>query len=106
MALRIKKNDQVMVIAGKDKGTTGRVLVADPHADRVIVEGVNTVKRHQKPTPQQPQGGIVEKEMPVDASNVMILDPKDGKPSRIRMGKDKDGNKIRVAVRSGSTLDS
>lgn len=106
MALRIKKNDQVIVIAGKDKGTTGKVLVADPHTDRVIVEGVNTVKRHQKATPQQPQGGIVEKEMAIDMSNVMILDPKDGKPSRIRMGKDSDGNKIRIAVRSGSALDS
>ena len=106
MALRIKKDDQVMVIAGKDKGTTGKVLVVNPDTDRVIVEGVNTVKRHQKPTPQQPQGGIVEKEMPVDMSNVMILDPKDGKPSRIRMGEDKDGNKIRIAARSGAALDS
>ena len=106
MALRIKKNDQVMVIAGKDKDTTGKVLVVNPYTDRVIVEGVNTVKRHQKPTPQQPNGGIVEKEMMIDMSNVMILDPKDGKPTRIRAGKDSEGNKIRIAVRSGMILDS
>ena len=106
MATRIRKNDQVKVIAGKDKGTIGQVLVVDPARGKVIVEGVNKVKRHQRPTPQIPEGGIIEREMPIDISNVMLLDPKDGKPTRIKVGQDKDGNKVRIAVNSGSVLES
>ena len=106
MAARIKKNDQVKVIAGRDKGAIGQVLVVDPARGKVIVEGVNKVKRHQRPTPHNPEGGIVEKELPIDDSNVMVLDPKDGKPTRIRMGESKDGRKVRIAVKSGSVLDS
>ena len=106
MALRIRKGDEVAVIAGKDKGARGKVLKVVTDVDRVIVEGVNKVKRHQRPTPQNPQGGIIEKEMPIDMSNVMIVDPKTDKPTRIRMGENSDGKKIRIAVRSGAALDS
>lgn len=106
MALRIRKNDTVQVIAGKDKGKRGKVLRVVTDTDRVIVEGINVAKRHMRPTPQNPQGGIVEKEMPVDVSNVMIVDPKTDKPTRIRMGQNKDGKKIRIAARSGAELDS
>lgn len=105
MAMRIRKGDQVAVIAGKDKGSRGKVLKVVTDTDRVIVEGVNKVKRHQRPTPQQPQGGIIEKEMPIDISNVMIVDPKTDKPTRIRMGTNAEGKKIRIAVGSGATLD-
>ncbi|MDD9966090.1 MAG: 50S ribosomal protein L24 [Myxococcales bacterium] len=106
MALRIRKGDDVVVIAGKDKGSRGKVLKVVTDVDRVIVEGVNKVKRHQRPTPQNAQGGIIEKEMPIDMSNVMIVDPKTEKPTRIRMGQNADGKKIRIAVRSGAALDS
>ncbi|MDD9946682.1 MAG: 50S ribosomal protein L24 [Myxococcales bacterium] len=106
MALRIRKGDDVVVIAGKDKGSRGKVLKVVTDVDRVIVEGVNKVKRHQRPTPQNSQGGIIEKEMPIDMSNVMIVDPKTEKPTRIRMGQNADGKKIRIAVRSGAALDS
>jgi large subunit ribosomal protein L24 len=103
MGTRIKKDDQVVVIAGKDKGTKGRVMRVLREFDRVLVEGVNKVKRHTKPTPKNPQGGIVEREQPIHLSNVMPLDGE--KPTRVKMGKDKDGKKVRQAVRSGATLD-
>jgi large subunit ribosomal protein L24 len=105
MANRLKKDDKVVVIAGKDKGTVGRILRVIADEDRVIVEGVNRVKRHTRPTPQNQQGGIIEKEAPIHVSNVMLADPKDEAPTRIRMGVDKDGEKVRIAVRSGSVLD-
>jgi large subunit ribosomal protein L24 len=104
MARRLKKDDLVVVISGRDKGTTGRILKVDTDTDRVIVEGVNRVKRHSKPTPQQPEGGIIEKEAAIHVSNVMLADPKDQKPTRVRAGADKDGKKVRVAVKSGSVL--
>jgi len=103
MGLRIKKNDQVVVIAGKDKGRKGRVLKVLPDRDRLIVEGVNMVKRHRKV--DQQQGGIVEKEAAIHLSNVMLLDSKNDKPTRLRASRDKDDRKVRVAVRSGSVLD-
>ena len=105
MANRIKKDDQVVVIAGRDKGARGRVLKVLSDTDRVLVEGVNRVKRHQKPTPQIPQGGIMEKEAPIHISNVMLLDTKEDAPSRVRMGQDKDGKKVRIAAKSGTVLD-
>jgi large subunit ribosomal protein L24 len=71
----------------------------------VIVQGVNRVKRHQKPTPKQPEGGIIEKEAPIHLSNVALVDSKSDAPTRLRMGKDKDGRKVRVAVKSGAVLD-
>jgi large subunit ribosomal protein L24 len=103
---RLKKNDEVIVIAGKSKGARGKILKVVQEGERVIVEGVNRVKRHTKPTQKMPQGGIIEKELPIHVSNVMPIDPKDGKPTRIRIGKDKDGNKIRVSARSGASLES
>jgi large subunit ribosomal protein L24 len=105
MGMRVKKDDQVVVIAGKDKGSRGRVLRVLREEDRVIVEGVNRVKRHSKPTPKNPSGGIIEKEAPIHISNVMLLDTKSDKPTRVRAGTDKDGKKVRVAARSGATLD-
>ena len=105
MALRIKKNDQVVVTAGKDKGARGRVLKVLIEQGRVIVEGVNRVKRHQKPSRKSAQGGIIDKEGTIHLSNVMPVDPKSDKPTRVRAGRDKDGRKARVAARSGALLD-
>jgi len=81
--MRIRKNDSVMVIAGNDKGKTGKVLKVFPKVSKIIVEGINVKKRHTKPNQRTPQGGILEKEAPVHVSNVMLLDPKSGKPTRI-----------------------
>lgn len=106
MAARIKKGDEVVVIAGKDKGSRGRVLKVLPDRDRVIVEGVNQAKRHQRPTQREPQGGIIDKAMPIHISNVMPLDTKADKPTRVRVQTDKDGNKVRVSARTGTVLDT
>jgi large subunit ribosomal protein L24 len=102
---RVRKNDMVVVIAGKDKGARGKVLKVLPAVDKVIVEGVHKVKRHTKPTQKLQQGGIIEKEMPIHAAKVMLLDSKTDKPTRVRISRDKDGNKTRVAARSGAVLD-
>ena len=101
---RLRKDDQVVVIAGKDKGAKGKVLKVLVERDRVIVEGVNRVKRHTKPTPKS-QGGILEKEMSIHVSNVMLLDVKTDKPTRIR-SEIKDGKKVRVSVKSGAVVGS
>ena len=105
MSLHIKKNDLVVVISGKSKGTQGRVLKVITETGRVIVEGVNRVKRHTRPTPKNREGGIIEKEAALPASKVMLLDTKTNKPTRSKVGKDKEGKKIRVAVKSGTVLD-
>lgn len=102
--LHVKKDDKVMVITGKDKGKTGRVIVAYPRENRVLVEGINMVKRHTKPSQQNQQGGIIEQEAAIHASNVMLLDPKSGKPTRIGY-KVENGKKVRVAKRSGEVID-
>ena len=109
--MNIKTGDTVVVIAGKDKftkdkkgnlvPTTGKVLKVYPKTNKVVVEGVNKVKKHQKPTQTNQQGGIVEVEAPFDASNVMLLDPKTNKPTRVGIKIDEKGNKIRVAKKSG-----
>ena len=104
MATRIKKDDEVVVISGRDKGARGRVLKVLKDTDQVIVEGVGKVKKHQKPNQKNPQGGIVDKDMPIHVSKVMLLDVKTDKPTRIRMGKDAEGKKVRVTVKSGTTL--
>ena len=104
MAVRIKKDDVVVVISGKHKGKQGRVLKLDREADRVVVEGVNVIKRHQSPRKFR-EAGIVEKEAPIHISNVQLLDPETQKPTRVRMGEDKDGAKVRIAVKSGAVLD-
>ncbi len=94
MKLRLK--DKVLVTAGRDKGKTGEVLAILPKANQVVVEGVNVVKRHQKPTTQNPRGGIVELTKPLDASKVQVLDPKTGKPARVSYKRAADGSKERV----------
>ena len=110
MALRIKAGDEVIVIAGKDRGKRGKVLRAEPARDRVYVEGLNIIKRHQKPRQvagaqrAEEVGGVIEKEGPIHASNVMLLDPKDGKPTRIGVEVE-DGKPMRVTKRSGTELD-
>ena len=93
MASKIKKGDKVVVIAGDDKGKTGTVSQVLPEVDQVVVEGVNLVKRHMKPTPRMPEGGILEKERPIHVSNVMLVDPKTGKATRVRVEVDADGKK-------------
>ncbi len=105
--MRIRTDDEVIVIAGKDKGKTGKVIRTDPKRDRVFVEGLNIVKRHQRPTPGRPNQavGVIEKEGPIHASNVAILDPKDKKPTRVRVERRDDGRRMRVTTRSGTELD-
>ena len=101
--MKLKKGDKVMVIAGKDTGKESRISHVFPKKAKVLVEGVNTAKRHTKPTGQTMQGGIIDKDMPIDASNVMIICEKDG-PTRIGHGVDKSGHKIRVCVKCGGEL--
>jgi len=107
MAMRIKTDDEVVVIAGKDKGKTGRVIRVDPKRERVFVEGLNMVKRHQRPNPARPnaQVGVIEKEGPIHISNVAIVDPKDKKPTRIGITRNDEGRRVRVTRRSGAELD-
>ena len=104
--MRIRQDDEVIVIAGKDKGKTGKVLRTDPKKDRVYVAGLNMVKRHQRPNPGRPnaQVGVIEKEGPIHVSNVAILDPKDRKPTRVRVTRT-EGRRMRVTTRSGTELD-
>ncbi|HWO94783.1 MAG TPA: 50S ribosomal protein L24 [Bacillus sp. (in: firmicutes)] len=102
--MHVKKGDKVMVISGKDKGKQGVILEAYPKKDRVLVEGVNIVKKHSKPSQINPQGGIINKEAPIHVSNVMPLDPKTGEPTRVGY-KVENGKKVRVAKKSGEILD-
>ena len=103
---RVRKNDTVQVISGKDKGKRGRVIEVLPKAARVRVEGVNKIKRHTKPNPQKNvKGGIVEREDPVHVSNVALIDPKSDKPTRVGVKVMADGTRLRVAMRSGMPLD-
>lgn len=103
---RIRKNDVVVVVAGKDKGVRGRVLEIKPAKDRVLVEGVNKVKRHTKPMPQKNiQGGVVEREATLHLSNVMPIDPETDRPTRVGSKRLEDGTRVRVARRSGAVLD-
>lgn len=107
--MKVHKNDSVTIIAGNAKGKTGKVLKVFPKDNRIIVEGVNLRKRHTKPNQRNPQGGIVEKEAPINSSNVMVLDPKSNKPTRIgkqiiideKTGKQK---RVRVSKQSGEML--
>jgi large subunit ribosomal protein L24 len=103
-AAKIKKGDSVVVRSGKDKGRTGTVLQVMPKDGKVLVEGVNVATRHRKPTQMNPQGGIDRREAPMAISKVALADPKDGKPTRVRF-ETKDGKKVRVAVKSGETID-
>jgi len=99
---RLRTGDEVVVISGKDKGKKGKVLSLTDDG-RVVVEQVNLIKRHMRPTPKNPQGGILEKEAPIFASKVMPIDPKTGKGTRVKVGKDDKGNKIRLG-KSGDEI--
>jgi large subunit ribosomal protein L24 len=107
MAMKIRRDDEVIVISGKDRGKTGRVLRVDPKKERVFVEGLNMVKRHQRPSQFNPnaQAGVIEREGPIHVSNVSLLDPKDKKPTRIGTTRTADGARARVARRSGAQID-
>jgi len=104
MAARIKKGDNVVVISGKDKGKTGKVMRIVRDEDRVVVEGINLVKRHVRPTPRNPSGGIVEREQAIHASKVMPVDPSTCKGTRVRFKTLEDGKKVRIAAKSGDEL--
>jgi large subunit ribosomal protein L24 len=104
MAARIRKGDRVVAISGKDKGKSGLVLEVRPDEQRVVVEGVNIMKRHTKPRPPNEPGGVIERPAPMHWSNVALIDPKDDRPTRVRF-QEIDGKKVRVAARSGEKLD-
>ncbi len=104
MAARIKKNDSVMIIAGKERGKVGKVIRVQPEQERAVVERLNMVKRHVKPRGPQDSGGILEKEAPIHLSNLMLVDPQDGRPTRVGF-KVVDGRKMRVSRRTGNVLD-
>jgi len=105
-ALKIRRDDEVVVISGKDRGKTGKVLRVDPKNHRVYVEGLNIIKRHQRPQPNAPQlaAGVIEREGPIHISNVMLIDPKTKKPTRVGITRE-GGTRTRVARRSGTKLD-
>ena len=103
--LKIRRDDQVLVISGKDRGKTGRVIEVDPKKERVFVEGLNIVKRHQRPRPGSTDpGGVIEKPGPIHISNVMLIDPSDSKPTKVGIVRE-DGVRRRVARRTGNKLD-
>lgn len=102
--LSIKKNDQVFVIAGKDKGKTGKVLRVFPKDRRVIVENINMVKKARRKTQQDQQGGISEIESPINISNIMLLDKKTNQPTRFSVSILKDGSKVRISKKSGEVI--
>ncbi len=104
MARHVKKGDTVMVIAGADKGKTGEVLRVDSDTDKVLVQGVNRVYEHLRPSRQHPQGGRIQKEMPIDISNVLPVDPETNLPTRVGFKINSDGSKERIAKRSGQSL--
>jgi len=104
--MKIKKGDEVVVIAGKDRGKRGKVLRVDRERQRVVVEGVNFVKRHTRPNPSKNiQGGIVEREAPIHVSNLLVISPESGRPSRVGYTILDDGRKVRVAKVDGAILD-
>ncbi|MBI1372885.1 MAG: 50S ribosomal protein L24 [Phycisphaera sp.] len=104
MAQHVIKGDLVMVTAGNDRGKTGKVLVVDSKNDKVVVEGVNVRAKHVRPSQQNPQGGRVEREMPIHISNVSPLSPSAKKPTRVRFVTEADGTKNRVAAKGGDVL--
>ena len=105
-SLKIRRDDEVVVISGKDRGKTGKVLRVDPKKDKVFVEGLNIIKRHQRPLPNAPQreAGVIEREGPIHISNVMLIDPKTKKPTRVGISRE-DGVRNRVTRASGTKLD-
>jgi large subunit ribosomal protein L24 len=111
MTLKIRRDDIVQVTSGKDSGKTGKVLRVDPKKSRVYVEGLNIIKRHQRPrSVKETQragkvGGVIEKEGPIHVSNVMLVDPKTNKPTRIGVDRDSDGKRVRIARRSSTRIE-
>jgi len=105
VSLRIKKGDTVLVLSGKDKNKKGRILVVMPKKEKVIVEGVNIIKKHQKPSRKYPQGGIIEKEHPIHISKVLLICPKCDKPTRIGARFLEDGRKLRICKKCGEVID-
>ena len=101
---KIKKGDSVVVLSGKDKGRTGTVTQVLPKVGKLVVDGINVAARHRKPSQTNPQGGIDRAPAPMAISKVAVADPKTGKPTRVRF-EEKDGKKVRVAVKSGETID-
>ena len=104
MAAKIRKGDKVIVLNGRDKGRTGEVFEVRPADNKALVRGVNLVKRHQKQTQSQ-EGGIVSKELPIQVSNLALIDPKDGKPTSVGFKIQADGKKVRIAKSSGAEID-
>ncbi len=104
MARHVRKGDTVMVIAGDDKGKVGEVLRVDPKAGKVLVQGINRVYRHLRPSRRNPQGGRIQKEMPIHISNVLPVDPKTNQPTRVRFRVNADAGKERVSAKSGNAL--
>ncbi|WP_295439149.1 50S ribosomal protein L24 [uncultured Prevotella sp.] len=102
--LHIKKNDTVVVLAGEDKGKTGKVLKVLVEKNRALVEGVNMVSKSTKPSAQNPQGGIVKQEAPIHISNLSLIDPKSGKATRVGIKVTEDGKKVRIAKKSGEEI--
>ena len=102
--LHIKKNDTVVVLAGEDKGKTGKVLKVLVEKNRALVEGVNMVSKSTKPSAKNPQGGIVKKEAPIHISNLSLVDPKSGKATRVGIKVTEDGKKVRIAKKSGEEI--
>ena len=104
--MRVVKNDMVVVLSGKYRGKSGKVLKVFPKQNRVIVEGVNIIKRHTKPSQKNQQGGIIEKEAPIHVSNLMVVDPKSGEPTRVGYKYLEDRTKVRLSKKSGEMLGS
>jgi len=105
--MKLRTDDEVIVIAGKDKGKTGTIIRVDPKKDRVYVGGLNMVKRHQRPTAGRPNApvGVIEKEGPIHVSNVALVDPRDHKPTRVGVRRTEQGGRMRVTKRSGTEID-
>ena len=103
--MKVRKGDRVQVLAGKDRGREGEVSRVIPGRNKVIVEGMNVAKRHQKATRDTMQGGIIDKSMPIDASNVAVISPADGKPTRVGYRLTEEGQKVRICRRTGADLD-
>jgi large subunit ribosomal protein L24 len=104
MAMHVRKGDTVQVIAGADKGKVGEVVAVYAEKDKVLVQGVNRVYKHLRPSRQHPQGGRIQKEMPIHISNVLPLDPKTNQPTRVAFKVNEDGSKERIARKSGESL--
>lgn len=102
--MKLKKGDKVIVIAGKSKGQTSSIVRVLPKDNMVVLDGTNLVKKHRKPSAQNRTGQIIDKPMPIHVSNVQLVDPKSGKPTRVRISRDDKGSRMRIAVASGQTI--